>query len=258
MIREDIEWDIVREDFLAAMPFNHVVIDNFWTDEVAEQLYLEFPKYDDNKIWNAHYNSAIENKKGCNSWDKFPKTTYRAFNFLGSDWLQDKIRIVANKRDLFLDFGLHGGGWHSHSNGGNLNMHLDYNIHPKLGMQRKLNIIIYLQKDWDVSWGGGLEFWTHNPEINQPKDHAKTVDLKFNRAVLFDTTNNSWHGLPYPLKCPEDKPRQSMAAYYLGNAPTNTDDRPRALFAPREDQKNIPEIEELIKLRSSLSTVKIT
>ena len=74
MIREDIEWDIVREDFLAAMPFNHVVIDNFWTDEVAEQLYLEFPKYDDNKIWNAHYNSAIENKKGCNFKEFFTRT----------------------------------------------------------------------------------------------------------------------------------------------------------------------------------------
>jgi Rps23 Pro-64 3,4-dihydroxylase Tpa1-like proline 4-hydroxylase len=257
MIRDNIEWDHVRNDFLTATPFHHVVIDDFWDTEVAESLYQEFPKYDDEKVWNAHYNNAIENKKACNHWDKFPRTTYRAFNFLGSDWLQDKIRFVADKRDLFLDSGLHGGGWHVHGNGGNLNMHLDYNIHPKLGMQRKLNIIIYMQKDWDASWGGGLELWTHDDATNSPLAHAKTVDLKFNRAVLFDTTQNSWHGLPYPLECPADKPRQSMAAYYLGNAPAEAIDRPRARFAPREDQKGNAEIEELIRQRSSLTTVKI-
>lgn len=253
MINENINWDIVREDFLSSTPFNNVIIDNFWSPEIAEKLYSEFPKYNDEKIWNTFYNSAIENKKTCNSWDKFPKVTYQAFTFLSGDWIQDRIRYVTNKNDLFMDIGLHGGGWHAHGNGGNLNMHLDYNIHPKLGMQRKLNIIIYLQKDWDVNWGGGLEFWTHDFENNQPKELSKVVDLKFNRAVLFDTTNNSWHGLPYPLKCPEDKPRQSMAAYYLGNAPSITDERPRALFAPREDQKDNTEIKELIKLRSSLT-----
>ena len=157
-----------------------------------------------------------------------------------------------------MDFGLHGGGWHCHGEGGNLNMHLDYNIHPKLGMQRKLNIIIYLVKDWDTSYGGGLELWTHDSTTNRPKERARTVDLKFNRAVLFDTTQNSWHGLPYPLKCPPGQTRKSMAAYYLGNAPANTEQRPRALFAPREDQVNDPAIEELIRQRSSLSSVKLT
>lgn len=257
MIRENIEWDFVRAEFLSAEPFNHVVIDDFWLPEIAERLYEEFPAYD-SPVWNAHYNNAIENKKACNHWDKFPKTTYSAFNFLSSDWLQDKIRFVACRPDLTMDFGLHGGGWHCHGEGGNLNMHLDYNIHPKLGMQRKLNIIIYLVKDWDTSYGGGLELWTHDSTTNRPKERARTVDLKFNRAVLFDTTQNSWHGLPYPLKCPPGQTRKSMAAYYLGNAPANTEQRPRALFAPREDQVNDPAIEELIRQRSSLSSVKLT
>jgi Rps23 Pro-64 3,4-dihydroxylase Tpa1-like proline 4-hydroxylase len=252
MIRENIEWDHLRKEFHTAEPFHHCVIDNFWQEEVAEQLYSEFPNYD-SPIWNAHYSNAIENKKACNHWDKFPKTTYQAFNFLGTDWFQDKIRFVANRPDLSLDFGLHGGGWHAHANGGNLNMHLDYNIHPKLGLQRKLNIIIYLVKDWDPSYGGGLELWSHNPETNRPKEHVKTVDLKFNRAVLFDTTQNSWHGLPYPLTCPENKVRQSLAAYYLGNPPAGEVDRPKALFAPREDQKGNEKIEELIRQRSGIN-----
>jgi Rps23 Pro-64 3,4-dihydroxylase Tpa1-like proline 4-hydroxylase len=249
--------DTLKEEFLSAEPFNHVVIDNFWRDEVAEALYNEFPQYD-STVWNAHYNNAIENKKACNHWDKFPKTTYRAFNFLGGENFTYQIRRISGKDDVNMDFGLHGGGWHAHANGGNLNIHLDYNIHPKLVLQRKLNIIIYLVKDWDTSYGGGLEFWSHNEETNQPKECVKKVDLKFNRAVLFDTTQNSWHGLPYPLTCPNNKIRQSLAAYYVGDAPADTDDRYRAKFAPREDQVGNTEIEQLIASRSSLTTIKYT
>ena len=62
MIRENIEWDFVRAEFLSAEPFNHVVIDDFWLPEIAERLYEEFPAYD-SPVWNAHYNNAIENKK---------------------------------------------------------------------------------------------------------------------------------------------------------------------------------------------------
>ena len=258
MIRQDIDWYELSGEFLAAEPFNHVVIDNFWLPEIAEELYNEFPEYDDTKIWNAHYNNAIENKKACNHWDRFPRTTYKAFNFLGSDAFMENIRSIANRPDLTMDFGLHGGGWHAHMNGGNLNMHLDYNVHPKLALQRKLNIIVYMSKDWHPEWGGGLELWSHNAETNQPLAHVKTVDIEFNRAVLFDTTQNSWHGLPLPLSCPDDMVRQSMAAYYVGNPPAETDDRPRARFAPRLDQMDNPEIAELIRQRSSLTTVKIT
>ena len=258
MIRKDIDWTKLNKEFLIAEPFNHVVIDDFWQQDIAEQLYNEFPEYHDKQLWNAHYNNAIENKKACNQWDKFPKTTYTAFNFLGGEKFTNNIRYLTDKLDLNLDFGLHGGGWHAHMNGGNLNMHLDYNIHPKLGLQRKINIIIYLTKDWHPCYGGGLEFWSHNEETNQPLAHVKTVDIKFNRAVIFDTTQNSWHGLPLPLSCPDDMVRQSMAAYYVGNTPVKTVERPRARFAPRLDQMNNPEIEELIRQRSSITTIKYT
>jgi Rps23 Pro-64 3,4-dihydroxylase Tpa1-like proline 4-hydroxylase len=258
MIRQDIDWYDISGEFLVAEPFNHVVIDDFWLPEIAEQLHDEFPDYDDSRYWAAHYNTALENKKTGNHWDKFPKTTYAAFNYLGSSYFLDNVRSMANRPDLNLDFGLHGGGWHAHINGGNLNVHMDYNIHPKLGLQRKINIIVYLTKDWDTAYGGGLELWSHNSETNQPKECVKKIDLKFNRAVLFDTTQNSWHGLPLPLSCPDDMVRKSLAAYYVGNPPSVTDDRPRARFAPRADQIGNSEIEELIKSRSSLTTAKYT
>ena len=252
MIRENIEWDIARQEFLTSEPFNHVIIDDFWQADIADQLYAEFPKYDDDKVWNGVYANAIENKKTCNFWDRFPKTTYKAFNFLGSDWLTDKIRFVSNRKDLSLDFGLHGGGWHAHANGGNLNLHLDYNIHPKLGEQRKLNIIIYMTPEWNNAWGGGLELWTHDPETKRPKTLDKLVDNVYNRAVIFDTTQNSWHGLPHEIQCPEDKSRNSLAIYYLSEAQSGAEQHTKALFAPTKEQEGDVQIYDFIKQRAGL------
>jgi len=245
----DQSWAKLGTTFLTAKPFNHVIIDNFWTDEVAEQLVAEYPDYD-SPTWTAHYHNPIEDKKTCNHWDKFPATTYRAFTYLNSPEFVNIMERVTCTHDIRTDVGLHGGGWHAHHRGGKLNIHLDYSIHPKLKLERHFNLIVYMTPDWDSAWGGGLELWSHNHETNQPKDCAVTIENRFNRAVLFDTTQYSWHGLPDDLTCPENTYRRSMAIYYLTDPAPNADPRGRALFVPREDQKDNVEIQELIKKRS--------
>jgi Rps23 Pro-64 3,4-dihydroxylase Tpa1-like proline 4-hydroxylase len=249
MIR-DIDWYKLGNTFLTAEPFNHVVIDNFFMPEVAEKLVDEFIDFNAPHI--NEYNSGLEIKKSLNHWDKFPPTTYRAFSLFGRSEFIDKMRIMSGIEDLWFDFGLNGGGWHMHSRGGNNNVHLDYNLHPKLGLQRKLNIIIYMTPGWQSEWGGGLELWSHDEETNNPKEKVKTVDNLFNRAIIFDTTQNSWHGLPNAIECPEDVIRRSLAAYFVQPAPAITEQRGRALFAARDDQKDNKEIENLIKLRASV------
>lgn len=252
MIRDDIDWNKVVETFRSANPFNHVVIDNFFQNDIAEELSSEFPDYDDPEL--GFYNNAIENKKVLNHWDRFPEYTYRAFTYLGREEFVSHMRLLVDQPNLCLDYGLNGGGWHMHGNGGNLNVHLDYNIHPKLREQRKLNIIIYMTKDWNVDWGGGLELWSHDDVTNQPKEHIKTVDNVFNRACIFDTTQNSWHGLPKHLNCPDNIQRKSLAAYFVQPAPSNTSPRGKALFAPREDQMNDESVKELIRKRANINT----
>ena len=79
---------------------------------------------------------------------------------------------------------------------------------------------------------------------------AKKIDCKFNRAVIFDTTQNSWHGFAEELKCPNGIYRKSIAMYYLTDPPEDVDTRYRALFAPSEDQKDNIEIQEFIKNRA--------
>jgi hypothetical protein len=245
-------WSELKAQFLSAEPFNHVIIDNFFLPEVAEQLVKEFPAYD-STVWNAHYLNAIENKKACNHWDKFSGTTYAAFHYLCSFEFEHIVSQITGNPGVQADVGLHGGGWHAHATSGKLNVHLDYSIHPKLQLERHYNLIVYITPDWNKEWGGGLELWDHN-EDGTPSQLIVTVENKFNRAVLFDTTQNSWHGLPKDLHCPEGVMRQSMAVYYVTEPADSVSTRSRALFVPHGAQADDPEILELIKLRSSEAT----
>lgn len=250
MINENINWYELHNTFINAKPFNHVVIDNFFQNDIAAQLAEDIRKQD---VYSWHYyKNALENKFTCNDWNKFPPVTYNVFSNLNSEsFIRRLSTLVGIETNLYPDVGLHGGGWHCHANGGKLNVHLDYNIHPKLLRQRKLNLIIYMTPDWNPEWGGGLGLWTHDAENNQPGECVATVENKFNRAVLFDTTQNSWHGLPDPINCPEDIMRRSLAVYYLTDGGEKAEKRYRALFAPTSAQKNDATILEFIKQRSN-------
>lgn len=102
------------------------------------------------------------------------------------------------------------------------------------------------------SWGGGLGLWEGDEK--QPHKLSKVIEPKFNRAAMFDTTCNSWHGLSGRLVCPEDQYRKSIAVYYLTTPHENADPRGKALFAPSEEQKDNKKVLDLIKKRASIDT----
>lgn len=238
-------------DFQRKFPFPHLVIDDFFTENIANKLAEDFPNQD-SSIFNGNYNNQIEIKTTCNVWDRFPTTTYKVLHYLNSS---DFIGIIERHTSikLYADQGLHGGGWHLHPSGGKLNVHLDYTLHPKMGMMRKYNLIVYLNPNYQTGWGGELGLWTHDDATNQPKECVEIIEPRFNRAILFDTTMNSWHGLEVPNKFPDKECRKSLALYYLTNPYTQTDNRKRALFAPSEQQKNDTEVLELIERRSKVT-----
>ena len=250
---------INKKSFLKALssygdngPFDHCVIDNFFKKKIALQLESEFPNFNSD-TWHE-YNNPIEIKKTCNNWNAFPPTTYQAFNYLNSDNFIKTLReVILRKKKLYPDIGLNGGGWHMHKKGGKLNQHLDYSLHPKLGLQRKLNIIIYLNSNWKKEWDGNLGFWS-NESDKKPGKLVKQIVPKFNRAILFDTTQNSWHGLPNAIKCPKNEFRKSLAVYYLCEPPKKVNKRGKALYAPTKSQENDKDILELIKKRSDIKT----
>ena len=249
---EGINWTIVEKkikEYGDNPPFDHVVIDGFFQEDFAKKLAEEFPSFEA-ETWHG-YNNPIEIKKTCNNWNMFPKSTYSVFSYFNSqDWLTYLSTKLLDGKKLYSDSGLNGGGWHAHKKGGKLNTHLDYSLHPKLGLQRKLNIIIYMNPNWKEEWGGALGLWGNESSEN-PGDLIVSIWSRFNRAVIFDTTQNSWHGLPEPLVSPQNEIRQSLAAYFLCDAPEDVDTRGKALFAPTEEQKVDTDILELIRKRSS-------
>ncbi len=237
--------------FHGAPPFNHCVVDDFlapdWLDAVVEEfLPYESPRW-------FQYKNAIENKKALNDWNAFPPRTYRLFNYLNSPEFVDRLSALVGVR-LYADSGLHGGGWHCHGQGGNLNPHYDYSIHPKFGLERKINLIIYVSPALQPQHGGHLGLWARAPEGDLPGDLVKEIEPRCNRAVFFDTTQHSWHGMSRPLSQPADVFRQSLAVYYLCEPSPNADPRGRALFAPRAEQVGDAEVEALIKLRAGVGT----
>jgi len=237
------------ENFKEAQPFPYCVIDDFLQESTAINVASEFPEFD-SESYNGIYNNPIEIKKTCNIWDRFKPSTYKLITFLNSPEFVNLMSLKTEEQ-LYADPGLHGGGWHTHPAGGKLNPHLDYSIHPKLGLQRKYNLLVYLTPDWEDAWGGHFGLWNTNKE-GRPLDVVKEIAPKFNRAIFFDTTMNSWHGLAREVSCPWNKTRNSIAMYYLREPSLTADLRMRALFSPTEEQKGDKEIEELIMRRSQI------
>lgn len=219
-------------------PFWHAIADDCLQE--ADEIAAEFPHQDD-PCW-FRYDNPLEIKQTCNNWQRFGPATYRALTTLAG--LADQFGALIGEH-IIADYGLHGGGLHQHGKGGKLNVHLDYNIHPKLNLQRRLNVIVYLTPDWDEDWGGHLGLYDGRKKL------VKEITPAFNRAVIFDT-RGSWHGLPEPIDCPDNVTRNSLAMYYLCQ-PGITDNRQRALYAPTKEQECDPYISELIAKRSKLA-----
>lgn len=238
----------LKGHFEARGPFNNVIIDNFFLPHIAEEIANAFPKYNSD-IWTVHYNNEIEVKKACSHWDKFPRPIYSALFELCSVNFCNLLEDIVGKQ-VYADYGLHGGGLHAHAKAGKLNIHQDYSIHPKLNLQRNYNIIIYMTPNWQSEWGGGLELWSHDYRTGKPYSCVHTIPNKFNRAILFNTAQDSWHGLPEKLDCPEGTQRQSLAVYYLSDIDQYTKPNKRAVFVPYKEQIDNPEVIKFCEERS--------
>jgi Rps23 Pro-64 3,4-dihydroxylase Tpa1-like proline 4-hydroxylase len=244
-----VDFAALRTEWHNARPFNHIVLDQFLDEDIVEAVVSEFPD-PDSEIWYC-YKNAIELKRAMNNWDRMGVTTYRLFSYLNSREFIDRLETMVGC-PLYADPGLNGGGLHCYKSGGKLNTHLDYSIHPKLGLERRLNLIIYITPNWQAEWGGELGFWEQHPDKKLPGKLAKGILPLFNRAALFDTTQNSWHGLPEPIRSPAHISRNSLAVYYLCDPRKQADPRGRALYAPYKDQADNPEVLELIRKRASV------
>lgn len=195
--------------YRVANPYRHVVIDNFLIGEMADFLSERFPKMEDMPTVFKEPMSYKGQLSGVHEkWPLFSDI----FNTLQSDEFRDLISQITGVDQLLADPIMAGGGLHLSPKSGFLDIHVDANFHPKDKMlHRRLNILIYVTRNWNREWGGALQLWSDKDR--SPDELVKIVEPKFNRAVIFSTTRTSWHGVE-PINCPDDVSRQSLALYY--------------------------------------------
>jgi Rps23 Pro-64 3,4-dihydroxylase Tpa1-like proline 4-hydroxylase len=234
----------LRDDYKNALPFEHIVIDDFLNQEYAETLYKAFP--DNHENWHV-YNNPIEVKFTFDDINSLDTPLKNYFYYLSTNILTDLFRQITDIHDLCHDEYLHGAGLHSHPRYGRLNMHLDYEKHPHTGKERRLNVIYFLSKNWEPSWNGQNQLW----DSNMTQCVTKT-DVKFNRAIIFKTNDVSWHGLPDKILCPPNIYRKTLAFYYVSpmtKIKQEKDYRFKAKFVKRPQDTYDSNLEELYKIR---------
>jgi Rps23 Pro-64 3,4-dihydroxylase Tpa1-like proline 4-hydroxylase len=199
----------LSQQYQSARPYAHVVLDNFLNPEVLNECVEEFNQLNETDGWinYTHYN---EKKKGLNKLDLLPETIKHTINELNSPEFLQFLSSLTGIKNLMKDDYLEGGGVHQSRKGGFLNIHADFTVHPHhANWQRRVNVLVYLNKDWQASWGGQLELW----DTGMKACEIKVVPV-FNRCVVFNTDADSYHGHPEPMTCPEDRFRRSIALYY--------------------------------------------
>ena len=198
-----------KERFINANPFPFIIIDDFFSKEFLNEVLNQFPNLTEQKK-TTNYDNKNEVKFANNQYKNFPNNIKKLFDFLNSDFFLNFLqRITSIQEKLIPDFELNGGGLHEIKKGGLLKIHSDFNKHPSLDLDRRLNVLIYLNKDWKEEYGGHLEFW--DKEMTSCREKVLPI---FNKMVIFSTTDNSNHGHPDPLNCPNNMSRKSIATYY--------------------------------------------
>ena len=195
--------------YQSADPYPHIVLENFLNSETLDQCSEEFNALNKADGWinYLHYN---EKKKGLNKFDVLPTTIQHTISELNSQEFVQFLSTLTGIKNLQKDDQLEGGGIHQSTRGGYLNIHADFTVHPHhRHWQRRINVLVYLNKSWQDEWGGKLELWD-----KQMKECKEKVSPVFNRCVIFNTDADSYHGHPEPMTCPDGTFRRSIALYY--------------------------------------------
>ena len=193
-------------------PCPHLLLENFLERDVALAMANEFPR-PGGDAW-TRYKHVNENKLGLPKRELFPPMLGAVTDELNSPEFVEWLSVLTGISNLLADPALDGGGLHQSERGGYLNVHTDFSTHHvHVNWHRRVNLILYLNPNWDACWGGAIELWEKSPEGKTSRCAAKYPPL-LNHALIFTTDERSLHGFPDPLACPDGQSRKSLALYY--------------------------------------------
>jgi Rps23 Pro-64 3,4-dihydroxylase Tpa1-like proline 4-hydroxylase len=194
------------DEYQSAEPFPHIVMRDFIDSEILREVNRDFPARtgqrgfdrDQEKLKFQFKPDLAKSQLVRNLLAELNTTAFVAF-------LENMTGITGLIPDPHFD----GAGLHETLRGGHLGIHADFRVHARLNLERRLNLLIYLNEDWSPDFGGALEIWDR--KMRAP---ARLVLPTLGTAVVFNTDPSSFHGHPDPLACPPDRSRRSIATYY--------------------------------------------
>ena len=187
-------------------PYPHVVLDDFLDAALLQGVAAQFP----DSIGHPCFDRNQERFKFQFRPDQCDGAAVRMlFAELNSRAFLSFLSELTGITGLIADPYFAGAGLHETKRGGHLGIHADFPHHAELNLERRLNLLIYLNHDWEPDYGGGLELWDKGLARAE-----HTIMPLFGRAVIFNTTSDTFHGHPEALACPETRSRRSIATYY--------------------------------------------
>ena len=206
------EKSALARKFRDAEPFRHLVIDDFLAPRFCEELAEGFPEFRDDKAINEL--GELGGKAAHSNLRELGEPYERFDDLMRSEQFLDLLGRWTGIPDLLYDPEYIGGGTHENRHGQELDTHVDFNYHPATALHRRLNLILFLNREWDENWGGVLDF--HRDPWQPDTDEILSFPPARNRCVVFETTEHSWHGFR-KIVLPRDKrhiTRRTIAVYF--------------------------------------------
>lgn len=208
-ILHPIDREELRNQVWMAKPFPNVCIDNFLDKAFAEDVHEAFPSFEEAARVGRTFQAVNERGKvQVTDARTFASPLARLNEALAAPEFLDVLSYAFGIPNLVADAELVGGGIHQTGPRGHLDVHVDFNFIKGRGLYRRLNILVYFNKDWQPEWGGNVELWDRDV-----KTCVHSFEPIFNRCVIFETSDVSFHGVT-AVRCPEGRARRSFAAYY--------------------------------------------
>ena len=196
----------LSQAYASAVPFPHIVIDDFLPAPILEACLATFPNPTSETV--TYDRDQERFKRQFNPDYLEPRTRSLFYSFNSFPFIQ-VMENITGIRGLIPDPFFLGAGFHEIGQGGHLSVHADFNHHKPMNLERRINVLIYLNKDWEDAYGGQLELWDEKMITK-----VKSITPKFNRCVIFNTTSKSYHGNPEKVRHPRGVSRKSIALYY--------------------------------------------
>jgi 2OG-Fe(II) oxygenase superfamily len=201
-----------HEVYVGNQPFSHIVIDDFFDPKALGEVLAEVDSVDRSKRYAKFLDRETDHNKFAFFPDVVGPNTARLAQCLNSGPFLAYLEKLTGIQNLIADPSYFGGGVHWIENGGYLEIHADFNHLKKYNLERRINLLLYLNQDWKDEYHGHLELWDRETMTKR-----KEVAPIFNRVVIFSTVKEALHGHPTPLNAPQGAARRSLALYYYTN-----------------------------------------